>query len=359
MSEVKKLIKGVQACEKFAKQLELHNVTIKELETLGEIAPSVLENIQFLRDWVTGRLVLTTTEEVLVETDTSTEETPSTAPVETCCAEPWLEIDPNAEWRRLYSTDLMVSDKGTFYDIKKNTLIKPMFIDGELRVVVDDTDQGIKRAAVLVTRAFGLHSIDRNGEYIIGFKDGDRRNLSINNLQWVQEPVRNETLCLVEDICRRIVEFNGDVNKVLGEYEGSKPKVTEKFVKAVINKEIHANISNGFFVMMDGKIYPREKQRDEQNSSGMDTAGFLVMSGDKKMTKSLLKDKIDRGHDLSLTEKTVIVFMAIESIGGKKVPDVTTIARAVSNEFKIDIPFDFIESIRNDYSSEIAKVFGR
>lgn len=357
MSEVKKLIKGVQACEKFAKQLELHNVTIRDLEILGDIAPSVSENIQILRDWVTGRLVLTTTEEVLVETDTSTEETPSTA--EPCCAEPWLEIDPNAEWRRLYCTDLMVSDKGTFYDIKKNTIIKPVFIDGELRVVVDDTDQGIKRAAVLVTRVFGLHSIDRNGEYIIGFKDGDRRNLSINNLQWVQEPVRNETLCLVEDICRRIVQFNGDVNKVLGEYEGSKPKVTEKFVKAVINKEIHANISNGFFVMMDGKIYPREKQRDEQNSSGMDTAGFLVMSGDKKMTKSLLKDKIDRGHDLSLTEKTVIVFMAMESIGGKRVPDVTTIARAISNEFKIDIAFDFIEQIRNDYSSEIAKVFGR
>ena len=358
MSEVKKLIKGVQACEKFAKQLELRNVTIKDMKTLGEISPSVLENIQFLRDWVTGSAVVSpTTEETLITTDATTEETFITA--EPCCAEPWLEIDPDAEWRRLFSTDLVISNKGAFYDVKKNSIIKPVFIDGEMRVVVDDTDQGIKRAAVLVTRAFGLHSIDRNGEYIIGFKDGDRRNLSINNLQWVQEPVRNETLCLIEDICRRIVQFNGDVNKVLGEYEGSKPKVTEKFVKAIINKEIHANISNGFFVMMDGKIYPREKQRDEQNSSGMDTAGFLVMSGDKKMTRSLIKDKIDRGHDLSLTEKTVIVFMAMESIGGKKVPDVTTIARAISNEFKIDIPFDFIESIRNDYSSEIAKVFGR
>lgn len=356
MSEVKKLIKGVQACEKFAKQLELHAVTIAELETLGEIAPSVSENIQFLRDWVTGRVALTT-EEVLVETDTTIEETLTTAPAENCCAEPWLDIDPNAEWRRLFSTDLVVSNKGSFYDIKKKGIIKPAFIDGELRVAVDDTDQGIKRAAVLVTRAFGLHSMDRNGEYIISFKDGDRRNLSITNLQWVQEPTRNETLCLIEDICRRIVEFNGDVERILSEYEGSKPKVTEKFVKAIINKEIHANVSNTFFILMDNKIYPREKH-DEQNS-GMDTAGFLVMSGDKKMTKSLLKDKIDRGHDLSLTEKTVIVFMAMESIGGKKVPDVPTIARAISNEFKIDIAFDFIESIRNDYSSEIAKVFGR
>lgn len=76
MSEVKKLIKGVQACEKFAKQLELHNVTVKELEILGEIAPSVLGNIQFLRDWVSGVALTTTTEEVLAETeDTTTEET--------------------------------------------------------------------------------------------------------------------------------------------------------------------------------------------------------------------------------------------------------------------------------------------
>lgn len=353
MSEVKNLIKGVQACEKFAKQIELHAVTIEELEILGDIAPSVSENIQFLRDWVTGHVVEPT--EILTTTDTTSEETLNAAPIP---AEPWLEIDPNAEWRRLFSTDLMVSDKGDFYDIKKNTLIKPAFIDGELRVTVDDTDQGIKRAAVLVTRAFGLHSMDRNGEYIISFKDGDRRNLSITNLQWVQEPTRNETLCLIEDICRRIVEFNGDVERILSEYEGSKPKVTEKFVKAIINKEIHANVSNAFFILMDNKIYPRTKQTEDQNC-GMDTAGFLVMSGDKKMTKSLLKDKIDRSHDLSLTEKTVIVFMAMESIGGKKVPDVTTIARAISNEFKIDIPFDFIEQIRNDYSSEIAKVFGR
>ena len=132
----------------------------------------------------------------------------------------------------------------------------------------------------------------------------------------------------------------------------------EKVVKAIINKEIHANVSNAFFILMDNKIYPRTKQTEDQNC-GMDTAGFLVMSGDKKMTKSLLKDKIDRGHDLSLTEKTVIVFMAMESIGGKKVPDVPTIARVISSEFKLDIPFDFIEQIRNDYSSEIAKVFGR
>jgi hypothetical protein len=83
------------------------------------------------------------------------------------------------------------------------------------------------------------------------------------------------------------------------------------------------------------------------------------MSGDKKMSKQLIKDKIARKHDLSLTEKTMLVFMAMDSIGGKKVPDVTTIARAISNEFKIDIAFDFIEQIRNDYSSEIAKIFGR
>lgn len=38
MSEVKKLIKGVQACEKFAKQLELHDVKIDELEALGDIS---------------------------------------------------------------------------------------------------------------------------------------------------------------------------------------------------------------------------------------------------------------------------------------------------------------------------------
>lgn len=348
MSEVKKLINGVQACEKFVKQLELHAVTIEELETLGEIAPSVSENIQFLRDWVNNNTISTMTTEEL-----------ATTPTTESCAEPWIDIDPGAEWRHLFNTDVMVSNTGKFFSITNRTVLKPAFIDGELRVVVDDTDQGTKRAAVLVTRAFGLHSMDRNnGDYIIAFKDGDRRNIALNNLHWVQEPPRNETLCLIEDICRRIVEFNGDVDKVLGEYEGSRPKVTEGFVKAIINKEIHSNVSNAFFIMMGGKLYPRTNQSEEQNY-GMDTAGFLVLSGDKKMTKSLIRDKIERGHDLSITEKTVIVFMAMESIGGKKVPDVPTIARTIKNEFKIDMAFDFIEPIRNDYSSEIAKVFGR
>lgn len=349
MSEVKKLIKGVQACEKFAKQLELHGVKIEEVEALGDISPSISENIQFLRDWVAGRI--TTTPATV--TNTTVEKALPT----TTSSEPWLDIDPDAEWRRLFGTDLVVSNKGKFYNYKKDSYVKPAFIDGELRVAVDNTPTGIKRASVLVARAFGYHSFDRDNS-IMDFKDGDRRNLALGNLQWVgKESARNETLCLIEDICRRIVEFNGDVDKILAEYEDSKPRVTTAFVKAIINKEVHANVSNGFFIVMDNKIYPRKEE--SSGESGMDTAGFLIMSGDKKMSKKLIKDKIARRHDLSITEKTMLVFMAMDSIGGKKVPDVTTIARAISNEFKIDIAFDFIEQIRNDYSSEIAKIFGR
>jgi len=372
--ELKQAIRAISTFNAFVHRIEnCPEIKIDHVMMLSKLDKSLGEDIKFARDWLAGKCLLPAND---THTDASKDEPTQVLPVEpaipttTNNVEPQfysseLDVEPYAEWRKINDLNLMVSENGTIYSIEKHNVLEPYFIDGDLRVQIGDDDNDIKRASVLVAKAFQIHSANRNGDYVIAFMDGDRRNLSVSNLYWVSSesrPTSSWSLLLIEDICRRIIEHNGDVDVILTRYKNSKPVVTRNAIIAIINKELHSNISDKFFTVVNNDIVPYGAElNDCQNkpSSSFDVGGFFLTTNDRKTSAALLRDKIKAKQELSLVEKTIIVFITIDIIGGKHLPDVQKISKVVKDQFGVTIPYDIIDQIRNDYNSEVAKMFGR
>lgn len=362
MLTIKDAVRVINSIELTAQKVESSKFTLSDIMILGEISPEIKNNMLLLQKWFNG-------EDIIPDTTVSDGDSTNMAvgPMMgelVSILEPYRDIEPESDWRYVFDLDLYVSDKGTIYSMKKHAVLKTYFIDGDLRVFLSE-DELSRRASAIVCKAFAIHSLNRNCNYIIHYNDGDRRNISPYNLSWVEKDSSyNIKRFYIEDICRRIVEFNGDVDKILKQYEGSKPITTRRGVEMIISKELHPGLSDEFFYNIDGRIVPVDsnvtessKKESDKSTEGFDVGGFFLETNDKKLTLELIRDKIKSGQVLNPVEEVIIIFSTMESIGGKRIPDVKKIANTIKNQFNITIPFEIIDQVRNDFNSDIAKVF--
>lgn len=359
-SEIKKVFEIVNAVNAFAESIGENNVTVEDLKVISQLNPKISDNIDALTKWVSNKPMQLTS--VVIT------ETPSVELYDTDDAEPWVDIDPGSEWSMDKPDNLMVSTNGKFYDLTTEREIIPRFVDGELRL--DMPDGNIKRAGVIVAKTFKLWSNDNNNS-LIDYIDGDRRHIGISNLYWKKRsdhtPVSTWKL-LIEDICRRIIEFKCDLNKIMLAYENSTPSVSKELVTGIIKKERESNISDRFFIRNGNEIVPvkdlitdpSETVDTSLASAGYDIGQFLITTGDTVIAENLLRDKIKDGRDLSEYEKEILVFSAVKKIGSTRMPSTIVINKMIKEMYGATMTISLIDELKTkaDSISNIYEVYG-
>ena len=359
--DVKTIKRVIDLFANFSEIINTTEVSSNDVKILSEIQPRISDNLARIEELVGLKINETK--------PTPTEETEKSAPTSTPPTEgissykKWIDIDPDAEWKKISNLNVMASSSGLIYDLYSDRLLSQYFIDGDMRVVLgDDITRDARRAAPIICRAFGIYSGNRDKQMIIDFRNGDRRDLRVQNLLWIEAPDDRPSVFeyLMEDICRRAIEYNGDIEKILPLYENSHPVVTKFMLDDIISKRTHTDISDRFFMLSSsGEILPRTHVGSDDSPNGLDVSQFILMSGDKKLSEKLLNDKIKEGQNLSILEKTVCVFMTLDSMG-PKIKDVKAIANAISKKFNgLELSFEFIRSVMDDYTSELARLFDR
>lgn len=359
--EIKKILEIVNAVNAFAESIEENNVTVEDLRVISQLNPKISDNIDALAKWISNKPMQLTSAVIT--------ETPSDEIYPSEDADPWLEIDPIAEWRFDKIDNLMVSSSGKFYDVESDKELVPRFVNGELRI--DLSDSRVKRAAVIVAKTFKVWSVDNNG--VIEYTDGDHRNIDVSNLFWRKKDDSRPTssyVMLIEDICRRIIEYKCDMNKIMLAYKDATPSVSKELITSIIKKERNTNISDRFFILDGDEIVPVKDlitTSDEASlvdtsfaAVGYDVGQFLITIGDTVIAESLLKDKIKSNCDLSEYEKEILVFSSIKKIGSSRMPSTIVINKMIKETYGVTMPINVIDDIkiRTDSISNIYEVYG-
>lgn len=239
---------------------------------------------------------------------------------------------------------IKVTNIGKFFRLNGEEII-PVWYDGELRLLLGDE---IKRCSTLIAVAFGIKSDDRDSMMNIDYRDGDRRNLTPENLFWTKPYSSDYKLLLVEDICRRIIQYKGDIDLILEQYVGSVPSVGRKYVESIINKEAFKDVSDNYFhVDSDGNIV--SLLMDTGEMSGIDCFGLLVNTRDRGLVESLLISKVEMNQKLSMSEMEIVCISA-------KCPDENLTSATIMNKYGLNILPEQIKSILNNKSSTTLKI---
>lgn len=269
----------------------------------------------------------------------------------------WLKLDKDSKWRRYYKHPFMVSNTGRFFSLFANAERFPTWINGDLRLNVALPGELVdyKRAAIIVAASFG---IKRNpavtDKYVIDFKDGNRRNLNVDNLCHSQEATQlSPQIRLAHDICQLCIKHDFNISKIMKEYEDSEPAMYPSTINKVINKEYHASISDAYWLIGDDgkpvKIAPRKPSGFHVN-----IADLMIFSKDISVCSTLLHDKIDAGFDLTPNDKEILV-----NIGKKNIPakdrTATSIANYIKNNYKWNITMEEVKGYINK-PTKITKV---
>lgn len=371
--DIKTIKRVIDLFANFSEIVNTTEVSSNDVKILSEIQPRISDNLTRIEELVglinneSKPITIAPTEikkaDPIPEQVSTTSTQTTTTPGGISSYKRWIDIDPDADWKKVSSLNVMASSSGLIYDLYTDQLLPQYFIDGDMRVVLgDDITRDARRTAPIICRAFGIYSGHRDKQMVIDFRNGDRRDLRVQNLLWIEVPVDRPSVFeyLMEDICRRAIEFNGDIEKMLSMYENARPAVTKFMLDDIVSKRTHTDISDKFFMLSSsGEILPRTHIGSDDSPNGLDVSQFILMSGDKKLSEKLLNDKIKDGMALSILEKTVCVFMALDSMG-PKIKDVKAIANTVKKKFNgLELPFEFIRTIMDDYTSELARLFGR
>lgn len=257
----------------------------------------------------------------------------------------WLKLDKDCKWRRYYKHPFMVSNTGRFFSLFANAERFPAWINGDLRLNVALPGELVdyKRAAIIVAASFG---IKRNpavtDKYVIDFKDGNRRNLNVDNLWHTQEATQlSPQIRLAHDICQLCIKHDFNISKIMKEYEDSEPAMYPSTINKVINKEYHASISDAYWLIGDDgkpvKIAPRKPSGFHVN-----IADLIIFSKDISVCSTLLHDKIDAGFDLTPNDKEILVNIAKRNIPAKD-RTATSIANYIKNNYKWNITMEEVK----------------
>ena len=276
--------------------------------------------------------------------------------------EPWLSYFPEDEWVEIRTQpNIVVSNKGRVWDKNINGLKELYFIDGDMRYLEDENDiKSAKRVAPIICKAFGIRAGQSDAKYIIEYKDGDRRNITPNNMRWIEETERiNPVKALVEDICRRLVEHNGNVDEVMPFYKNARPIVNKNDVCSILRKQAHRDISDKYFTYNNGtgefKVRNHIREYQEAGEPGLDIVGNYLMDLDINTCINLLKDKVNKNQKITDREWAFAVKAYRYKNKSMRAPE---IAGSIKADFNKDLPLDLISAAIADKTSEVAIKMG-
>ena len=328
------------------------NIDIKTLEHLGELVPQIHENIEFLHLWLEDSIEYTGAQPIInEEIITPTEDTAATG---------YYRFDNDADWKPVNDMRLWCSTSGLIYSEDADDLLIPKYHNGDYMVTIDesDPDTGKKRAGVIVARAFRIQSEDRtDNSNVLEYRNGDRKDIRPENLYWRQFEQYNLQTRTIEDICRRIIEYNGDIEKIMSCYDENDRFASRPFVRSLLDKKQFASITDRFFIRtMSGKIVVRQQKSNKP--MGADIGEFLRISKGKDIAiaRELLIDKIKADvNTITVDEEAIMVFDAV--IEGKKL-DNKSISKYIRDTFGYTIAYDTIEIWKSDKTNKLYQMMG-
>lgn len=328
MSDFKQLSDTINAIIRISDMIRNTNVTSDDIRQLGRINADISDNIDWLSNFIHGN------ESTI----------PNNNPICICDPEPELEEKPEIigkEFVDIYSyPGYGIDELGNVYDPDMN-ILPHIFAYGEVRVKLgDNMDTDIRRLCVLMSQAFKLGTGDPSNGYICRTKSGDARDLRRANIIWVPGELSMSVKDRIyDDISRRIVEFDGDVDKVLSCYpsheEFDTQNITREDVTSIINKNKGYIVSNSIFTVdRSGVILPTPEVIEDMSDKpeGFDVFSFLLNSKDIDKSIHLIKEKITQGRKLSYFEREIVVLSSVNSFNG------TT-----------DAGKDLVDKINNDF----------
>ena len=340
------------------------DVDIEDIKILNEIDKSVSVDLDSLQAMMTNDALASFVSSPEVnESASMTTVTTESPTIVGEVAEPWLSYVPDAEWVEIRNQpNIVVSDKGHVWDKSINGLRELYFIDGDMRYLEDENDvKTAKRVAPLICKAFGIRTIQSDNKIVLEYKDGDRRNLSPNNMRWVEEVERvNPVKTLVEDICQRLVEHNGNIDEVMPLYKNARPMTNRFDVEAILKKRSHRDVSDKYFTYNNGtgefKVRNHIREYQEAGEPGFDIIGsYLELNLNLDMCLKLLKDKVIKNQKITDQEWAFAVKAYRKKDKSMRAPE---IAGAIKADFDKDLPLDLISAAIADKTSAVAVKMG-
>lgn len=281
----------------------------------------------------------------------------------------WLDYKPNLEWRHdfgafsnKFKKGLMVSEEGDVWDILHDKLLVPKFLDCEIKVVIEkdcyenaEPNDKVIRVAPIVCRLWNINSNTKGtsnaSRVVIDYIDGDRRNIRPSNLKWiVQKSYPDRTKLLAEDVCRRLLDFDGDVEKTLEQYVGD-PSITSAYVSNIRFKLIQTAISDKFFkVDTSGKFYPIDSSVSSKKTKTTPQAETQKTEVKKDIPEitvvpdDILEDHI-RQKKLTTGEKNLLLLKAINTLKEEHEKKITAekVVDEVRDKYNVYLPTSMAE----------------
>lgn len=259
----------------------------------------------------------------------------------------WLKHD-SCEWERNEEYPFMCSENGKFFNLMTNKLEQPYWLAGELFINVntpDREDRISKRCGIMLATVFHIKRpySGKTDTWVIDFKNGDRRDLRVDNLTYIEKKNKpTDLVLLLNDICQRCVDNNFDIKKIVKIYEDVKEtKVDNKFVSDLINKKERTDITNKYWKLEKGK--PVINQPKLPSGNYLNIAEIFERSKDAISCIPLFVQKIDGNYDLNDKEKELLC-----NLVKRDLPSGSTyseMAKNMMNTFHWDMTPDEIKAI--------------
>ena len=266
----------------------------------------------------------------------------------------WLKIDNNAEWRRNTQFPIMVSDSGLFFDLIENKVMTPYWHAGEMFIdVIVDDELVQKRCGAMVAGVFRIKKPNaiEGDPHVVDFKDGDRRNLKLDNLCFGRKSQKpSNTELLINDVCRRCVEHKFSVAKVVSMYDGDdEVEITAEFVKDLINKKQRADISDKYW-KLDNHKKPVVKETKLPSSGFVNIADLFLQGETVENCEVMFDAKISGNYDLTDAEIELLCNFAKHALPVDAVK-FSNIAVYIINNYKWEITAETVKTRMNKPTS--------
>lgn len=352
MSDFKEFSNTINAIIRISNMIRNTSVTSDDIRQLGRINDEICDNIEWLSDFIHGE---------------NKTEIPTKNLI--CICDPEPEEKPEVigkEFIDIYAyPGYGIDELGNVYDTNMH-ILPHIFICGEVRVKLgDNMDTDVRRLCVLMSQAFKLGTGNPSNGYICRTKSGDARDLRRSNIIWVPGELNMSVKDRIyDDISRRIVEFDGDIDKILSCYPSSEEfdtqNITEEDVINIINKNKGYIVSNSIFTVdkSTGTIIPTPEVIEDMSDKpeGFDVFSFLLNSKDTDKSIHLIKEKITQGRKLSFFEREIVVLSSVNSFDGT-----TDVGKDLVDKIKSDfcgytMSQGYINRILNKPNSVISKI---
>lgn len=263
----------------------------------------------------------------------------------------WLNQDKNAEWRRNEQFPIMVSDSGLFFDLIENKPIIPYWHAGEMFMDIVVNDERLqKRCGVMIATVFQLKRppVIQNDTNVIDFKDGDRRNLRLDNLCYSRKSLKpSNTTLLLNDVCQRCIEYKFSAAKVTSLYDGDDEiEITVDFVKDLIAKKQRTDISDNYW-KLDSHKKPVPVTPKLPSTSFVDVAAVFIQGDSIENCEILLDSKIAGNYALSDAEKELLCNLAKKALPSTGIT-YSNIAVYIVNNYKWEISANEVKRLMNN-----------